>query len=480
MNLVRQTSIYFVANVASAAFGLLNVVIFTRLLSTADYGVYVLGSGYAAVLAALLYTWIKQVIMREEAKGDGPDMRGTILLGFLATLLLFPLIYVGASLFTDVDKLAILGTLAFTVASGFFELGQDLVRARLLALRYMVATITRAVLVSGFGIAAVLGGGGGHTLLLSSAAAYLMSAGLTLRSVWVGTRLKLRDKDLGPLFVWGFPLTISISMLSLSTSVDRFIIAGLLGTGAAGQYGASVDLVRQALIIPAISASAAFMPIAVRFLANDGAAAARAHLEDCLELLVGVVLPSAIGFALVSGHVADLVLGPDYRAVARIVMPAASIAVIFQIIVQQYVHISFLLANRNAFYLINTVATLAFGAIASAVLTHVFGVGGAAWGRVATDVFGLLNAGVLAAIAFPMPAPIGRIARVCGATAAMAVVVVGLDHLVVTDRPIVLALLIPAGAVTYLAACWVLDVASLRGKLRSVLSRLSGLRRQRA
>ena len=32
MNLVRQTSIYFVANVVSAVFGLANVMIFTRLL----------------------------------------------------------------------------------------------------------------------------------------------------------------------------------------------------------------------------------------------------------------------------------------------------------------------------------------------------------------------------------------------------------------------------------------------------------------
>ena len=57
MNLMRQTATYFVANIASAAFGLLNVIIFTRLIHPADYSIYVIGVSFAAILVPVLSTW---------------------------------------------------------------------------------------------------------------------------------------------------------------------------------------------------------------------------------------------------------------------------------------------------------------------------------------------------------------------------------------------------------------------------------------
>ncbi|MDQ0467276.1 lipopolysaccharide biosynthesis protein [Labrys wisconsinensis] len=470
MTLVRQTATYFVANAGSAAFGLLNVVVFTRLFGPAEYGVYVIGNGLAAILGALLFTWLKQAILREEAKADGTDIRGTVLLGFGLSCLAFPVIYIVASRLVALEGRAVAASILLALCVGFFELGQELLRARLQAGLYMRATLVRAVLVSAFGVAVTFFAGG-LGLLLSGAAAYLASAGLTLRGVWTGAKLRLRDPRLWPLAVWGFPLTVSISVLALSSAIDRFIVAHILGAAAAGEYGASVDLVRQALIIPAISASSAFVPMAVRLLANEGPAATRRHLDDCLELLLAVTLPACIGFAVTAPHIADLILGPDFRPTAHAIMPIVAVAVVFQIATQQYLHIGFLLANRNVFYIVNTASTLAFNVVATSLLIGVLGVAGAAWGRVATEAFGFLNALILARWAFPMPLPPLRIARVAAAVAVMAVVVAALDRLLpaALDR-VSLALLIPAGALAYVAACWVLDVAQVRARLGRTLA----------
>src|SRR4029077_21260581 len=146
--------------------------------------------------------------------------------------------------------------------------------------------------------------------------------------------------------------TVSLTLLALSSVIDRFIIAHLIGAGGGGQYSAGVDLVRQSLIIPAISASAAFMPLVVQVNANQGRDAARSHLEECLEFLLAIMLPACIGFAIVSSHIANVILGPDFRSMAIEVMPIVSVAVIFQIMSYQYLHISFLLSERNAFYLL--------------------------------------------------------------------------------------------------------------------------------
>ena len=51
-------------------------------------------------------------------------------------------------------------------------------------------------------------------------------------------------------------------------------------------------------------------------------------------------------------------------------MPIVAVAVIFQILTQQYLHASFLLSGRNSFYLINTASIIAANVILSYVLVE--------------------------------------------------------------------------------------------------------------
>ena len=108
-------------------------------------------------------------------------------------------------------------------------------------------------------------------LIVSSALAYWSPPGPSRREAWSGTVVRFDRARLLGLAKAGLPLTLSLTLLALSSVIDRFIIAHLIGPGAAGQYTAGVDLVRQALIIPAVSASAAFLPLAVQIHANRGA-----------------------------------------------------------------------------------------------------------------------------------------------------------------------------------------------------------------
>jgi len=263
----------------------------------------------------------------------------------------------------------------------------------------------------------------------------------------------------------GIPLTVSLTLLALSSVIDRFIIAHLIGPAAAGQYSAGVDLVRQSLIIPAVSASAAFMPLAVQINANQGREAARAHLDECLEFLLAIMLPACIGFAVVSSHIANVILGPDFRSMAVEVMPIVSVAVIFQIMSYQYLHISFLLSERNTFYLLNTGSALAVNLVLSYLLIQHFGAIGAAWGRLVAEVFGFCSALLLTRWAFPMPVSYLRLTRVLIATMVMAIVVRSLELALHLGDKDALAVLLPVGIATYLTMCWLLNIAKSRPRL---------------
>jgi O-antigen/teichoic acid export membrane protein len=479
--LVRQAFVYFAANVFSAVFGLLNVVIFTRLFAPAEFGTYVLGAGFAAIASSFMVTWLRLPILREQAKDDGTDIRGVVLPGLLLSAAMAPLAYAAARLAGLGDGAAI-AAVGLSLAIGFFETGQELLRARLQAFAVMKTTILRAMLVPALGVAFTAVDQNGVLLITSSALAYLLATLAFTREVWRGTRIHFDAVRLWSLAKAGLPLTLSITLLAVSVVIDRFIIAHLVGPASAGQYSASVDLVRQSLIIPAISASAAFMPMAVQILANRGPVAVREHLDDCLELLLAIALPACLGFALAAPHIANVILGEEFRRMAIAVMPMVSIAVIFQILSYQYLHISFLLSGRNSFYLLNTGSVLAFNTVLSYFLILRFGAVGAAWGRLAAELFGFASALALTRWAFPIPLSLRRIARVLAAAMVMAITVKGVDMVLAIPDKYALAVVIPAGVASYLAMCLVLDIAAARSHLGKVLltvQRILGSRTKR-
>lgn len=472
-HLLGQSAINLVANVFSAAFGLVNVMVFTRLFAPAAFGVYVLGAGFATIVSIFLSSWLRLTIMREQARGDGTDVRGQVAVGFAASCVVTPAAFLAAPA-AGIAAVPAVAAVAFALAISYFELTLELLRARLAAFTVMKATMLRAGLVPLFGFAFTAWGDNGALLLAASALAWLLAAVAFTRSAWAGTVWRFDARRLWELAGNGLPLTVSLTLLAVSGMMDRFIVAYFAGAARAGEYAAGVDLIRQSLIIPAVSLAAAFFPLSVQILANRGADAVRRHLEECLELLAAVTLPACIGLAIVSGHVANVVLGPQFRSMAGETMPIVSIAVIFQILTYQYLHISFLLSNRNAFYLINTGLTVAFNVVIAGLLTARYGAVGAAWARLAADLFGFLNAVLLTRRAFPVPLGFGRLGYVVLAAIVMAIVVKVTDSVISGSDLVVLAILGPIGAAAYALPAFFANVADARDRLRHAVTAMRG------
>ena len=466
--LVKQTAIYFLVNVFSAAFGFLNVVVFTRIFEPNAYGDYLLGLGFATLFATLLSTPLKFLILREQSRGDGTDVRQTILGALMLCWLGAPLGYCAAR-FANLQPAVAASAVMLGLALVLFDTSQEMLRAQLNATAYMRGTMARAILVSVLGIGCTLFGSGGAVLLASSSIAYFLSTLSFWRRAWGSSKPRFDTRELLVLAKTGAPLTLSLSLLALASVTDRFLLANLSGSTAAGDFGASFDLVRQALIIPAVSVTSAFVPMTVQIFATRGDEAARSHLEKCLEILLAICLPACVGYALVSGQIADIVLGRDFRQTAHEAMPYLAIGVAFQILNQQYMHTSFLLSKRNIFYLINTGSILLFNVIVSSLLIPRFGVMGAVWGRIGAEAFGFFCSLILSRSAFTMPFPLDRILRVSAAVGAMALVVRVLASSGMDQGPTLLVAQISAGIVVYATVAWLLDIGGLRAGLRGLL-----------
>jgi O-antigen/teichoic acid export membrane protein len=467
--LIGQASINLSANILSALLGLLSVIVFTRLFSPHDYGVYLLGVGFAAVVSTFLAGWFRNLILSGHARNDGTDVRGLVISGYSICCLAAPAAYVLGRL-VGLDATAAMAAVVLSVTIGLFELTQDLVRARLRAVTVMKATLTRAIAALGLGAAVALFSPTGFLLLLSSALAYGLAVLVQSRTAWRGTAVKFDGAGLAAVAKQGFPLTLSLTLLAISSVTDRFMIANLVGAADAGRYVAGLDLVRQALMIPAMSAAAAFFPLAVQIYANRGAAAVRSHLAECVELLLSITLPACLGFAVIAPHVANVILGVDFRALAADTMPIVAVAVIFQILTQQYLHASFLLSGRNSFYLINTASIIAANVILSYVLVSQYGTVGAAWARLGADLFGFVGALVLSRRAFPIPIPLGRLALTMIAALIMALTVGMLDRSLHVSDLTACFVLVSVGSASYAVLCWLLDISHARRRLKICLA----------
>jgi O-antigen/teichoic acid export membrane protein len=463
--LIGQATINLSANILSALLGLLSVFIFTRLFSPHDYGIYLLGVGFASVISTFLAGWFRNLILSGHARDDGTDVRGLVISGYAICCLAVPAAY-GLGRLVGLDAMATAAAVGLAVAIGLFELTQDLVRARLLAVTAMRATLVRASASLCLGAAIAFLSPTGFDLLVSSALAYLLAVLVQSRAAWRGTRVKFDGSALLAAAKQGLPLTLSLTLLAISSVTDRFMIANLVSAADAGKYIAGLDLVRQTLMMPAISAAAAFFPLAVHIHANQGATAVRSHLAECVELLLSITLPACLGFAVIASHVANVVLGVDFRDLAAATIPIVAVAVIFQILTQQYLHASFLLSGRNSFYLINTASIIAANVILSYVLISKYGTVGAAWARLGADIFGFACALVLSRRAFLIPIPLGRLGLTVIAALIMALAVAALDKSLHLSDLTACFVLTFAGLAGYVALCWLLDISRTRERLK--------------
>jgi O-antigen/teichoic acid export membrane protein len=459
--MISQTFHYMVASIISAAIGLLSAIVFTRLLSPEEYGVYVVGLSTAGIVSAMLFTWVRVSALRFQSEGGSVDVRATVFLAYLISAMAAPVALLIATLASSVSFERNIAAVVFALGLGLFELGQELLKARMQSFAFMAASITRACVAFLLCLAAALLGGGGLSQLAMVTVTYFITASLFAATIWRRPMAGLNISDLRAFSRFGIPITISGIVFAIHAALDRMLVFHLMGDTAAGHYGASADLIRQIVLIPATSIASATIPLAVRAFADGGPQDARPHLEFSFGLLLAAVTPAVVGVALTSSYIAGVVLGSEFRETAAQIMPVLAFAWLFQSVSQSYVHASFHLAKTPFLITLQGVGMLLVNLLAMPLLIARFGLAGAAWGLVVAEASGMCLGWFLSRRAFPLPFNALQVLRIVAATAAMALVVTALKPLLPIGV-VSLGILAGCGCLTYLAAALAFDVAGLR------------------
>ena len=469
--LLRHTSHYLMASAVSAFFGLLSTFVFTRLLAPAEYGVYVVGVSTAGIVSAILFTWVRNAAMRFQSEGGAVDVRATTLVAYCASAAMAPLAVLAVVLFWRCPLQQAICAVFFALGLGLFELGQELLKARLQTGPYVLASSVRCVAAFVLCLPVAYFGGGGIAQIGTAGLAYFVTSALVAGRVWRAPMAPIEWTLLGTFLTLGVALTASGFLFAFHSALDRLMVAWLLGGASAGVYGASADLVRQIILVPAGSVAAAVTPLAVLALSHGGPGEARKQLEAGAELLLAVLVPAVIGLALTSPYLVEFVLGQAFRATARSIVPILAFAWLFQSITHSYVHLSYHLAKRPGLGTAQGLITLAVNAATLWPLISLFGLPGAAASLVAAEAAGAAFGFALTRYAHPLPGMWRPLRRVGAAAGIMALVVVELERLLPQKTLASLALLIGGGVAAYGLAALAFDIAESRALLAAVLQK---------
>jgi O-antigen/teichoic acid export membrane protein len=452
---------------AIAGFGA--IVVFTRLLSPADYGTYALAFSTAALVQTLGLTWIEAALARfyvaERERGDLGALYGSLYRAFAvsaAAVLLLGALVLAVLPVTAPVRFAIGAGLISVIFRSLLKLAQERRRA--------------AGEVKGFAVFDMVQTGGGFLLgaLLAWAgfggAAPLVAAGVASAAclIWalpseaaMARRGRFDPERLKGYAAYGLPVSMSLVLSLALATTDRFVLAAFMDTSAVGAYHAGYSLSNRTLDILFLWLGMAGHPATVAALERGGLPALHATARQQASLMLLIAVPAAAGLALVSQPLAMLMVGPELAVQAARVTPWIALGALFSGLTTHYLHMSFTLSRKTRLQFLAVAIPAGLNLVLTLVLIPRFGLDGALWATAASYGVGLVSSFVLMRRALPLPVPWTTLGQVVAATALMAAVILCLPS---QGGLVEILLKAGVGALVYALAALALDAGGSRSE----------------
>lgn len=470
--MLKHTLLYMVAFALPGLLGFFSFSIYTRLLTPAEYGVYSVGASMAFLIGNIAYGWIRFSIARFQAEAHETNFVPFALICFaFTTLFVAPIVVGGGILVFGEASVVVLAILAMAIAQALFEITQEMRRARHQSGAFARTTIGRSLLSFSISVTLAFLYARGSMLLIGIAAGFAVMA-LTFFSAQ-GPWSAARSDDQKPLETglirrflrYGMPLALSGLVFSGNSTLVRLLVGGVLGAEAVGHFGAALDVTSQLCGILAGSVTSIMGPLAIAAYRRGGAAEAQRELRSGVVLFLGILMPALAGVAVVAHPFAEVISGAAFEGTVGALLPLLALSRGLNVFAQYYLHLGFQLVEKPIRQVVCGGATLVTNILLNLVLTRYFGLMGAVWALVISDLVGVVVSFILLRPVFAMPLPARPIGLIFITTAAMALscslVQEAMDG---TSAVLRLAVTVPAGVLVYAGLGYVLDIGDVRSK----------------
>lgn len=467
---LRHAGIYLLARGLPGVIAFLAIPLFSRLLEPDEYGRYALVIAAVNVLGALLFQWARLALVRFlPAYRDDPLPLKNTLLGSTAALafLLGACFAIIALLPIDPGwRPVLLACWIVLVIHAAYELSCEYARAALRPWRYMLLQMLRSGVGLGMGLLLVWGGWGWYGPLLGLAVGMSIGVLYSYPADWRGARPQIDRGTLVKLAGYGVPVSLTVAMVSLMATCDRFLIALLLSEEAAGQYAVAVDLAAQTVGLLMLIAYMPLFPLAVHALEKHGIGAAQEQMRGNGALQLGVGVPAVAGMVVLTPGIVHCLIGESFRIPAAQLVPLAAAAAFLAGMKSFHFDAAFQFANKTVYQAAIIAVTAVVNVILNLFMIPRWGLTGAAVASIASYALAVALSIGFGQRHVALPLPRGDTARVMLGAAVMSAALWPFRD---STSPLALAVQICAGAAIYGT---VLVTTDFMGARRPLLARV--------
>ena len=316
-----HTFLYFGSRLSAAAANLAALAIFSRLAGSEVYGGSILVFSWGFVVFGFCGQWLGAAffaIYRPEEAARQVATLARLAIAAAGTAGLATVVAASAGFatwgFGAAVFATVLGLLLFVTVT-------EAERTRLDAGWVAIMYIARSALIIILGSLVLLLGGGSLALASALAGANVIAAlpGLFRLGRSFAAR---RDRAASNEFLnYGWPLVIAFGAMALGQNIDRLILAHVAGIGQLGAYGATSDFLKQGFGVVCEAITLASVSVAKDAATRGDDARTRLVLEDAFRAVAATIAFGVVFMTTFSSEIVDAIFGPDYRAVARAVIP---------------------------------------------------------------------------------------------------------------------------------------------------------------
>jgi len=466
---------YLPVNVVQGVVGLLTIVLFTRVLDPAQYGVYALAFSVGSLTQTVLLTWTEAAMARflatRSEDGRIADHFATLYRLWIGAAVVVPLACAGVAIspLHGPLKVAVIAALACTLVNSLMKLALERRRAAGEVSGAAMLTIIQNAGGFAVGLALAFAGLGGAAPILGVGAISALCVVLVLPGELKRLSGGKFDRALAKAYAaYGLPVSLSLILALVLASTDRLLLGAFLDEATVGVYHAGYSLGSRTLDVVFIWLGMAGAPALIAALERGGQTALTQAAREQASFMTLLTLPAAVGLALVARPLAQLMVGEDLRVGAGHVTPWIAASGWLSGVTTYYLLQAFTLARRTPLLIVSMSAPAIANVILNLVLIPRLGLDGALWATTVSYGVGAVAAWALGRRACPLPIPWGVLAKAGAACVAMAVAVSLLPS---PGGVLELALKAGVGAAVYGAIVLGLDVGGLRAKLSGLIRR---------
>lgn len=328
-NFSRETMAYLPSKVIPAILNFASVIIFTKLLTSNQYGNYILVITTVGIFMVFLVSWLKQSLLRYyEKMGNAETIKlflSTIINTYLLLSLLvfiFSIIVIFLAGEKSPDYLAYLPAIAIIVClNGLFSLMRGLRRLETDVIHYSFIVCLKSsgqliigsilIIYTRLGVMAILIG------IMSTSLLILLYEFYVLMSENKYGLFPYSTNYLKKSIIFGVPFIGSQLSNKTLRLADNYIISFYIGSSAVGTYGAGYRVFTPIILMLFSLISLASYPRIVRIYENGGDAGEA--ISSTIHMFLFISIPACAGLMAIGPELVPIIFDSNYYGVVDII-----------------------------------------------------------------------------------------------------------------------------------------------------------------